>query len=707
MSLPEKIGQMCQSSFVQEQAEELFRAVRAGEVGSILNAPPALRDELQRAAVTGSRLGIPLLFGRDVVHGHRTVFPIPLGQAATFAPELVERAARVAACEAALAGVDWTFAPMVDVSRDPRWGRIAESFGEDPRLASSLGAAAVRGFQGTSLDAADSVLACPKHFAGYGAAEAGKDYNSTPLSERSLHEIYLPPFRACLDAGAVTLMTGFNDLDGTPISAHRALLRGLLKGEWAFSGFVVSDWHSIEELVAHGIADDLRDAARVAANAGVDLDMAGDAYRHHLADLVEEGVLDEALIDEAVVRLLRVKLARGLWTRPYTTSIAASELERPIALAHMALAHELACKSIVLLKNEHAALPLPRTGSVALIGPLADNSLDQNGCWALDGRAEDGLTPLRALRERLGERVQFAPGLSSARDRDQQGFAQALRLASEAAHTVVFLGEDAELSGEAHSRAFLDLPGAQLELLRELRAVAKSLVLVVLSGRPLVLESVLPLTDALLFAFQPGTATGPALADLLLGVVSPSGKLPVCFPRTVGQIPIYYAHKNSGRPPAREQRGMPVGSVLDPKDFVCRHVDVDSTPQFPFGFGLSYSEFVYSDVTLAETVLSAGECLRLSVQLTNGGRMAADEVVQVYLRDPTASVTRPVRELRHFRRVHLAGGETRRIEFELAPADLAFLGPELTPLIEPGRFDVFVGGSSDAELSASFRLLAE
>lgn len=707
MTLREKIGQMCQSSFATEQAAQLFCAAREGAIGAMLNVPPAFRDELQRAAVTGSRLGIPLLFGRDVVHGQRTVFPIPLGQAATFEPELVERAARVAAREAAAAGVDWTFAPMVDVSRDPRWGRIAESFGEDPRLVSALAAAAVRGFQGSGLDAADSVLACPKHFVGYGAAEAGKDYATTPIPERTLHEIYLPPFRACLDAGAVTLMTGFNDLDGIPISANRALLRGLLKGTWAFSGFVVSDWNSIEELVPHGIAADLRDSARVAVLAGVDLDMAGEAYPRHLGELVEQGVIDEALIDEAVVRLLRVKLARGLWQRPYANSLAAAEVTPGIAPEHLALAREVARASIVLLKNERAALPLSGAGTLAVVGPLADNALDQNGCWALDGRVEDGLTPLASLRERLGQRVCFAPGLRSTRDDNDAGFAEAIRIASSAERTVVFLGEDAQLSGEAHSRAFLDLPGRQLELLRVLRQATDALVLVVLAGRPLLLDPLLPLVDALLFGFHPGTAAGPALADLLLGDVSPSGKLPVCFPRSVGQIPIYYAHKSSGRPPQPEQRGVPLGSVLDPKDFSCRHIDVDDTPEFPFGFGLSYTEFTYGRLSLGKTELLPGESLPLSVELTNRGRMAADEVVQIYLRDPAASVTRPVRELRRFRRVHLAAGETRHVRFELDPADLAFIGHEMTPMVEPGRFDVFVGGSSAAELSASFRLLAE
>jgi beta-glucosidase len=700
MTLEEKIGQMCQQNLGGAPSPEQRQAIAEGRVGSFLNARKEDRNELQRIAVEESRLGIPLIFGRDVIHGFRTIFPIPLAQASSFDPELVERAAEVAAREAASQGVDWTFAPMVDVTREPRWGRVAEGPGEDPYLASCLGAAMVRGFQGKDLTHPERLAACAKHFAGYGAVEAGKDYNNTFIPEQLLRELHLPAFKACVDAGALTLMSAFTDLNGVPASGNELLLRKVLREEWGFEGFVVSDWASIWEMISHGFCETSRDAAEVAVKAGLNMEMATTCYQDELEKLVTDGKIEESTLDELVRQILRVKFACGLFENPY------KDIHDRVLLApeHREVARALATESAVLLKND-GTLPLSGASRLAVIGPLSASGIDHLGCWAYDGKAEDTVTALDALRERFGERLSFSPGLSSPRSTDQAGFAAAFDALSAADVGIVFVGEDWALSGEARCRAFIDLPGAQAELVEVLAAAGKPLVLVVMTGRPLTLGPLLRHASAVLWAWHPGTMGGPAIADLLTGAAVPSGKLPITIPRTVGQVPIYYAKKNGGRPPkSEEDQGIPLGSPLDPKDFSISHMDVETSPEFPFGFGLSYTTFEYRDLELSKQEITTSESLGVSFELANTGGVEATEVAQLYLRDLVATVTRPVRELKRFARVKLAPGERRRVTFELLAEDLAFVGPDMKRCVEPGRFQIFAGGSSRATLTAEFTL---
>ncbi len=705
MTLEEKVGQLSQRAYHEHTHEAALGAVRAGAIGSFLNAAGReLRNHLQRLAVEQTRLGIPLVFGRDVIHGYRTIFPIPLGLGATFDPELVEATAAAAAAEAAEDGVDWTFAPMVDVARDPRWGRVAESPGEAPHHVSVLGAAMVRGFQGSDPAAPDRVAACAKHFVGYGAAEAGKDYNTTHIPEPQLREVYLPPFDACVAAGVLSVMTAFNDLNGVPMTANARLVRGLLKDEWGYSGLVVSDWASMTELITHGVCADERAVARVSLEAGVDLEMATPAYQHHLAELVTSGVVPMALLDEAVRRVLELKHRLGLFERPYVEEPAASVALSP---QHRELARRAARRSVVLLKHDPAVLPLGAgPGSIAVVGPLADDPREQLGCWAFDGSPEHSVTLLAALRERLGPAAPLChePGLAHARDSSTAGIAAAVAAAATADVVIAALGENAELSGECRSRAFLGLPGAQLELLERVAATGKPLIVVVYAGRPLLLGPILERASAVLYAWQPGTLGGPALVDLLFGDESPSGRLPITFPRAVGQIPIYHAHRSTGRPPQTAFRGIPPGTPLDPVGYETSYLDVDVSPELPFGFGLSYTSFGYSDLLLSPPRAPAGASIEVGVTVTNQGAVAADEVVQVYVRDLVASVTRPVRELQAFQRVHLAPGEARRVTLTLPPRAFALYGPDGQWMVEPGGFRIFVGGDSAATLSAELEL---
>jgi beta-glucosidase len=704
----EKAGQLTQNALFGPADEAIRRAVQEGRIGSFLNAPDlAHRNELQRIAVEQSRLKIPLIFGRDVIHGYRTIFPIPLGQGATFDPELVERAAAVAAAEATEAGIDWVFAPMVDVARDPRWGRVAEGCGEDPLLTSRMGVAMVRGFQGLELGQRGRVAACAKHFAAYGATEGGKEYNTTWVPEQLLREIYLRPFRACVEAGVATLMTAFNDLNGTPATANALILRQILKGEWRFDGFVVSDWASIHEMIFHGNAADDGDAARQAIDAGCDMDMASRAYPDHLPVLAKDGAVAMAVLDEAVRRVLLVKHRLGLFDRPFAdapkVSVALSE-------AHRGVAREVARESLVLLKNEGPVLPLsPSIASLAVVGPLANDGAEQLGCWAFDGRGTDSVTALSALRDRLGARadetIRFAAALPDARSTDTAGFDEAVRAAEGAEVTLAFLGENANISGECRSRAFLDLPGAQLALLQRLAATKTKLVLVLMAGRPLVLGPIADLASAVLYAWHPGTMGGPAIADVLFGDVAPSGKLPISFPRAVGQIPVYYNHKNTGRPPSKESKGIPTGTPLDPVGFEATYLDVEVTPQYPFGFGLSYTTFACDGIAVSPATARVGEGVTVRATVKNTGKVAGVETVQLYVRDRVASVTRPVRELKAFRRVALEPGRSSAIEFALSETDLSFPGHDGKPTVEPGTFDVFVGGDSRATLGATFELI--
>ena len=711
MTIEEKVGQMIQSHYAGEVSADMRGAIVAGRVGSLLNVVDAnVANELQRIAAEESRLGIPLLLARDVIHGYRTILPIPLGQAATWNPELVERGTRVAAVEAAKTGVNWALAPMIDISRDPRWGRIAESFGEDPYLTSRFAVAMVEGYQGDDLSAPGTIAASAKHFAGYGASEAGRDYNTTNIPENVLRNVYLPPFKAAVDAGVATLMASFSDLNGVPASGNRFLMQDILRDEWGFDGFVVSDWESIDQLTDHGFAADGRDAARKAVTAGVDMEMVSRTYAQHLAQLVEDGEIVIERIDQLVSGILRIKFGLGLFENPYTDP---GEFPGLANDDHLSVAREAALQSLVLLQNEGNALPLDANelDSIAVIGPLSDDPYEQLGTWIFDGDPALSQTPLQAIREFVGDRVDvnYVRALESSRSVDSGGFAEALAAARASDAVVVFLGEESILSGEAHSRADIDLPGAQADLVRALRETGKPVAAFILAGRPLTVQNVLGHVDALVYAWHPGTMGGPAIADVLFGVESPSGKLPVTFPRLVGQIPIYYAHKNTGKPATPETYvhidDLPVRGAQAAFGMTSHHLDAGYTPLFPFGFGLSYTRFTYSDLDLSGSTVGMRDSLTIRAVVSNTGDVEADEVVQLYVRDLVGDVTRPVKELKGFQRIRLQPGESRTISFTLTPPDLAFYGQDMELMTEPGEFHVWVGGSSDAGLQASFTLV--
>jgi beta-glucosidase len=706
MTVVEKAGQMSQLPlFDPNTPPEVIEAVREGGVGSFLNARSLdQRNELQKVAVEESRLKIPLIFGRDVIHGYKTVFPIPLGQSASFDTALVERAAAVAAREAREAGIDWVFAPMVDIARDPRWGRIAESCGEDPYLAGQIGSAMVRGFQGTDPGAPGRVAACAKHFAGYGAAEGGREYNTTSIPEQLLREVFLPPFKACIDAGVLSLMTGFNDLNGIPATGNALLLRRILKEQWGFEGFVVSDWGSIVEMTHHGLAQDDAQAALEAANAGVDMEMGSRAYSGNIPVLVQRGKLALGVLDEAVRRVLTAKYRLGLFARPY---VEAPKISVALSDEHRSVARELARESLVLLKNDGGILPLTaQIKTIAVVGPQADDPTDQLGCWAFDGDPAGSVTVLAALRARRTDmQIHYAKGVDDCRSGERSGFDPAIEAARKSQLVLAVVGEPASLSGECRSRAFLDLPGVQQELVERLAETGRPLVLIVLAGRPLVIGRACHIAAAVLYAWHPGTMGGPAIVDVVMGDVSPSGKLPVSVPRAVGQIPIYYGAKNTGRPATSRFRGVAVGTPLDPEGFESSYLDVDVSPEFPFGFGLSYTKFDYSELTIAVQRANADARVVVSFRLRNAGDVSGVEVAQLYVRDRVASVTRPVRELKRFQRVPLGPGEQKTIEFALVTQDLAFCGRDMSFSWEPGFFDVFVGGDSRAGLHGSFELL--
>jgi beta-glucosidase len=713
MTLAEKIGQMNQvHAGDMEPVEVLGDALRAGRIGSVINqVDVATVNELQRIAVEESRLGIPLLVGRDVIHGFKTVMPIPLGQAATWNPEVVRQGAIVAAREAATSGINWTFAPMIDITRDPRWGRIAESPGEDPYLASVLAVAMVEGFQGDDLSAAGTIAACAKHFAGYGEAESGRDYATTNIPENELRNVHMRPFRAAVDAGVLTLMASFSDLNGVPATGNEFLMRQVLRDEWSFGGFVVSDWNSIHQLAVHGLTADDRESAMAAATAGVDMDMAGNVYVGHLGELVEKGELDIDVIDTAVANILRAKFRLGLFENPYTDPDALPPIGNPEALA---TAKTAALQSVVMLKNENSVLPLSkdRLERIAVIGPLADAPYEQLGTWIFDGDRELSVTALEGIRGLVGDDVQieYVRAMETSRSKSTGPFDEAVAAAMQSDAALLFLGEESILSGEAHSRADINLPGAQAELVRRVRETGKPVVAVIMAGRPLTLTNIVDEVDAMLFAWHPGTMGGPAIAELLFGLESPSGKLPATFPRMVGQIPIYHSQKNTGKPPTPEK-------VVHIDDIDARapqtslgmtafHLDAGYTPLFPFGFGLSYAEFVYDDIRVSAEELPVGGTITVSAELTNRSDVAADEVAQLYVRDLVGNVTRPVRELKGFRRLRVEAGETVTVSFELHTDDLAFYGRDNTLMVEPGDFHAWIGGSSDTSLRAEFRVVA-
>lgn len=706
MTLEEKIGQMNQVSPYGD-LDEMAQLVREGKVGSFLNLSGAEQvNKMQKVAVEESRLGIPLLIARDVIHGYKTIFPIPLGQAATFNPELVEAGARIAAVEASSDGIRWTFAPMIDVSRDPRWGRIAESCGEDPYLSSVMGVAMVKGFQSDSLADPTSMAACAKHFVGYGAAESGRDYNSTFLTERQLREVYLPPFEAAAKAGAATFMTSFNDNDGVPSTANKFILKDVLRNEWNYDGMVVTDWASAAEMIVHGFCTDEADVAEKAVNAGVDMEMVSATFIKHLPELVKQKKVSMEAIDEAVRNILRLKFRLGLFENPYVQTNQSVKY----APAHLAEAKKAAEQSVILLKNESEVLPVSESvRTVAVVGPLADAPHDQMGTWVFDGEKERTRTPLVAIRELYGDRVNviYEPALAYSRDKNEAGLRKAVAAAGRADLVLAFVGEESILSGEAHSLASLDLQGKQSELLQALAATGKPLVTVVMAGRPLTMEREVEISDAVLYAFHPGTMGGDALADILFGKVNPSGKTPVTFPKKVGQIPIYYAHRNTGRPAQPQEillEDIPVEAGQT--SLGCRSFFLDEgvNPLYPFGYGLSYTSFEYSDLKLDASELKSDDTLRVSVKLKNTGKYDGVEVVQLYVQDKVGSVTRPVKELKRFQRVNLVAGEQTEVVFELPVQELAFWNLDMKKVVESGDFRLWVGTNSQEGLSADFKV---
>lgn len=707
MTLEEKLGQMNQLS--PWDFEDLAKRVRKGEVGSILNVVnPEEVNKIQKIAVEESRLGIPLIVSRDVIHGYKTIFPIPLGQAATFNPEIVKEGARVAAIEASADGIRWTFAPMIDVARDPRWGRIAESCGEDPYLNAIMGTAMIKGYQGDSLNDPTAIAACAKHFVAYGAAEGGRDYNSTFIPERVLRNVYLPPFKAAADAGCATFMTSFNDNDGVPSTANSFVLKDVLRKEWKYDGMVVTDWASALEMVNHGFCTDGKDAAEKSVNAGVDMEMVSETFIQNLKQSIAENKVSIETIDNAVRNILRLKFRLGLFDNPYVVTPQTVKY----AEKHLQTAKTAAEQSVILLKNENQTLPFTdKIKTLAVIGPMADAPYEQMGTWVFDGEKEHTQTPLTAIKEMYGNKVKviFEKGLEYSRDKNTAGIARAVNAAYQADAVVVFVGEESILSGEAHSLANLNLQGAQSQLIKELAATGKPVVTVVMAGRQLVIADEVMASDAMLYSFHPGTMGGPAIADILFGKVNPSGKTPVTFPRMSGQVPIYYAQHKTGRPANPTEMLIDEIPVEAGQTSVgCRsfYLDAGNSPLFPFGYGLSYTTFEYSNLSLASDKLTAQDTLSISFTLKNTGKYDGTEVVQLYVQDKVGSVTRPVKELKRFQRVTLKAGESTQVSLSLPVSELAFWGYDMNYTVEPGDFTLWVGTNSAEGLTKDFSVSA-
>lgn len=707
MTLEEKIGQLVQFSYGFATGPDNHRVdqrslIEKGALGSILNATGAKEiNSLQKDAVEKARLKIPLLFGLDVIHGYRTIFPIPLALSASWNEELIEKTARVAAVEATADGIRWTFSPMVDVARDARWGRVMEGAGEDPYLGCRIAGAYVRGYQGKDLADPTSMVACAKHFAAYGGVEAGREYNSVDVSDRALHETYLPPYRAAVDAGVGTFMSAFNTVSGVPASASRFLMTDVLRRKWNFKGFVVSDWNSIGELIEHGTALDLEQAAEQGLNAGVDMDMAANAYASKLVDLVKKGRVKEADVNEAARRVLRVKVALGLFEKPFTDEARAKTeiLSKP----HLDVAREAAEQSFVLLKNDQVAdaplLPLAKGKKIALIGPLADSADDMLGEWAAKGEAKDVVTLRHTLSERIGGDLLYAKG-TEIQTESEAGFAEALATAKQADVVVMALGESRFMSGESFSRTRIGLPGNQLDLLKAVVAAGKPVVLVVFSGRPLTLPWEAAHVPAILEAWFPGVQAGPALTRVLFGDVAPVGRLTASFPRAVGQLPLYYNHLNTGRP----------GRGDGPNQrFLSTYLDERTSPLFPFGWGLTYTNFEYGQPELTTKEFRAHEIAKngeivVEGTVKNTGSRPGTEIVQCYIRQRGATVARPVRELKGFQRVTLAPGESKRVRFVLTKRDLQFLDVKMKWAIEPTELTVWIAPHAQAGDSVTVRL---
>lgn len=699
MTLDEKIGQMVLFTSDWDVTGPTIREgylddIRSGRCGNIFNAYTVdYIRELQRVAVEESRLGIPLMFGYDVVHGHKTIFPIPLGESCSWDLDLIRRSASAAAAEAAASGLNWTFAPMVDISVDPRWGRVSEGAGEDPYLGSLIAAARVKGFQGENLANPLTVLACVKHFAAYGAPFAGRDYNTVDMSERQFREFYMPPYKAGVDAGALSVMTAFNEYDGVPATGNQYLLKDILKGEWNFQGFVVTDYTSINEMVHHGYARDEAEAGVKAVNAGVDMDLQGEVYFSYLRGLVDSGFVREKTIDDAVRRILNVKAKLGLFDDPYLYCDRARENQVVSNPEIKALSRDAARRSMVLLKNE-GCLPFDRGDRIAVIGELAASRRDLLGSWKAAGEWDDMNSILDAVRAYNGAaNVIYAEGCRKIGS-DRSGFGEAMDAVAQADKVLMVIGEDWDWSGEAASRTDIGVPGIQSELLKMIASAGKPVAVVLLNGRPLVLEEESKDADAILEAWYPGTMGAEAVTDVVFGQYNPSGKLTMTFPRSVGQIPVFYYEKNTGRP------------IYLPNDkYKSKYLDSPNEPLYPFGYGLSYTDFKYSNLTLSSPKMKKGHTIDATVTVTNIGSMTGEETVQLYIRDLIGSVTRPVKQLKGFQKLVLAPGESRTVTFTIDDEMLSFWRHDMTFGMEDGDFKVMVGGSSSDLLQTSFSLV--
>lgn len=708
MTLEEKIGQTSlkgTSSRVKGTLpEELKEAVRKGKIGAFLNVMNTeYVDELQRIAVEESPNGIPLIFGRDVIHGFKTIFPIPIGLAASWNTKIAKSSSRIAAIEATSVGVRWTFAPMLDIARDSRWGRIAESPGEDPYLASVLGKAYIEGFQGDSLNNPTSMAACAKHFLAYGAVIGGRDYNTANLSEPLLRNVYLPPFEAAFKAGAATVMTSFNELNGIPASGNEFLLKQLLRDELNFDGFVVSDWNSVTEMIDHGYASNEKHAAELAFNSGLDMEMASKSYDNYIKQLLEEGKVSIEQLDFYVKNILRIKYRLGLFENPTRRKTETPVFYQP---KHLIEAKTAAIKSSILLKNNEI-LPLNKNTKVAIIGPLANANREQLGTWSFDGDKEKTITPVAAFKNKHAN-FTFTEGLTYSRDKATKGFAKALIAAKESDVILFFGGEEAILSGEAHSRSTIDLPGAQEQLIKELAKTGKPIVLIIMAGRPITITEIIDNVDAVLMAWHPGTMGGPALYDLIFGLEEPSGRLPISWPKTAGQLPYFYNHKSTGRPADStsfvQMNAIPIEAWQSSLGNNSHYLDIGFTPHFPFGFGLGYTKFTYTNLHISKDTLNFKEQLEIKVTLKNIGKRKGTETAQLYIQDIVGSITRPVKELKRFEQITLNSGEQREIKFIITSEDLEFTNHKLIKDAEEGDFNIWIGPNSASGLKTSFYL---
>jgi len=699
MTLDEKIGQLTLYTSDMDQTGAFLRPeyiddIKSGTVGSIFNAYGSeYTRKLQEMAVNGTRLGIPLLFGYDVIHGHRTIFPVPLAEAASWDLQAIKKAAEVAAAEAASEGLHWTFAPMADIARDPRWGRMVEGAGEDPYLGSLIAAERVKGFQGNSLYDLNTIAACVKHFAAYGAAQAGRDYHSVDMSERMLREVYLPPYKAAIDAGALTVMTAFNDLNGIPATANKFLFDQILRKEWGFKGFVVTDYTAIMELLYHGVAKDKHEASALAMNAGIDMSMQDGFYDQTLADLVKDKRINEKQIDIAAARILKVKFKLGLFEDPYRYSNAERQKAEIMKPENIDAAFDMAKKSIVLLKNENEVLPISnKVKTIAVIGPLADSKRDLIGSWSAAGDWSKSVSLLEGLKKKFPS-ANFIYEKGSEIDKDDKsGFNKAVSAAKKADIVILAIGEAFWMSGEAASRTDIGLPGVQEELAKAVHAVGKPVVAVLMNGRPLTINWLEENVQAILETWFLGTTAGDAIAEVISGDYNPSGKLPVTFPKNVGQIPIYYSLKNTGRPFKAEDK------------YTSKYLDVSNEPLYVFGYGLSYTKFNYSPIQLSSSEMAENGTLTVSVDVTNSGKYDGEEVVQLYIKDKVASVSRAVRELKAFEKIMLKAGETKKVSFQITKEQLSFYRADMSYGTELGEFVVFIGGNSRDTQSATFLL---